>query len=325
MAKFRVLMTDTIFPDTAIEQEELRRIDAEFMLASASDPETLKREGRDCDAVINVYAQLGADILSAWERCTIIVRTGIGFNTIDLEAAAARRIMVANVPDYCMDEVADHTVALFLACVRKIPRLHASVKAGQWSVDLAKPTPRLQGKQYGLFGFGNIAQRVAKRIQAFGLQVTAFDPYVPAELFAAQQVARAASLDALLGAVDFLSVHAPLTEETRGILNTARLKLLKPTAIVVNTSRGPLVNQADLLAALRDGTIAGAGLDVLTDEPPAFPLALAALDNVVLTPHTAWYSDDAMPELRRKASAEVARALTEGRPKFWVNQRAFAG
>ena len=324
MSTFRVLMTDTIFPDTTIEQEELRRINAEFVLASASDPETLKREGRDCDAAINVYAQLGADILGAWERCKVVVRTGIGFNTIDLEAAAARRIMVANVPDYCMDEVADHTVALFLACVRKIPRLHASVKSGQWSVDLAKPTPRLQGKLYGLFGFGNIAQRVARRVHAFGLQVMAFDPYVPAELFAAQQVARAASLDALLGAVDFLSVHAPLTEETRGILNAARLKLLKPTAIVVNTSRGPLINEADLLAALRAGAIAGAGLDVLTDEPPAVPLALAALDNVVLTPHTAWYSDDAMPELRRKASTEVARALTEGRPKFWVNQRAFS-
>jgi D-3-phosphoglycerate dehydrogenase / 2-oxoglutarate reductase len=325
MAKFRVLMTDTIFPDTTIEQEELRRIDAEFVLASASDPETLKREGQDCDAALNVYAQLGADVLGAWKRCKVIVRTGIGFNTIDLETAAARRIMVANVPDYCMDEVADHTVALFLACVRKIPLLHAGVKTGRWSVDLAKPTPRLQGKLYGLFGFGNIAQRVAKRIQAFGLQVMAFDPYLPAELFAAQQVARAASLEALLGAVDFLSVHAPLTEETRGILNAARLKLLKPTAIVVNTSRGPLINDADLLAALCDGTLAGAGLDVLTDEPPTYPLALAALDNVVLTPHTAWYSDDAMPELRRKASAEVARTLTEGRPRFWVNQRAFSG
>ena len=324
MGKYRVLMTDTIFPDTAIEREALSRIDAELTLASASDPETLKREGRVCDAAINVYAQLGADILGAWERCKVIVRTGIGFNTIDLEAAAARRIMVANVPDYCMDEVADHTVALFLACVRKIPRLHAGVKEGQWSVDLAKPMPRLQGKRYGLFGYGNIAQRVARRVQAFGLHVMAFDPYLPADVFAAQQVARAASLDELLRAVDFLSIHAPLTEETRGILNAARLQMLKPTAIVVNTSRGPLVNEADLLAALREGRIAGAGLDVLTDEPPTFPLALAALDNVVLTPHTAWYSDDAMPELRRIASAEVVRTLTEGRPKFWVNQRDFS-
>ena len=186
--------------------------------------------------------------------------------------------MVANVPDYCMDEVADHTVALFLACIRKIPLLNAGVRRGAWSVDLAKPIPRLQGKRYGLFGFGNIAQRVAKRVQAFGLQVMAFDPYLPAELFAAQQITRAASLEALLGAVDFLSVHAPLTEETRGILDAARLKLLKPTAVIVNTSRGPLINEADLLAALRDGTIAGAGLDVLNDEPPTFPLALAALD-----------------------------------------------
>ena len=191
-------------------------------------------------------------------------------------------------------------------------------------MDLAKPAPRLQGKLYGLFGFGNIAQQVAKRVQAFGLDVIAFDPYVPADVFAAQQVPRAASLEELLRAVDFLSVHAPLTEETQGILNAAPLRLLKPTAVVVNTSRGPLINEADLFAALRDGTIAGAGLDVLTDEPPTFPLALAAMDNVVLTPHTAWYSDDAMPELRRKASAEVARALIEGRPKFWVNQRAFS-
>jgi D-3-phosphoglycerate dehydrogenase len=324
MGKFRVLMTDTIFPDTAIEQEELRRIDADFVLASRSDAETLKREGRGCHGVINVYAQLGAEILGAWDACKIIVRTGIGFNTIDLDAAAARRIMVANVPDYCMGEVADHTVALFLACVRRVPRLHASVKAGQWSVDLAKPAPRLQGKLYGLFGFGNIAQQVARRMQAFGLELMAFDPYVPAEVFAAARVRRAATLDALLRAVDFLSVHAPLTAETQGTLNAATFGLMKPTAVLVNTSRGPIVNEADLLAALQDGRLAGAGLDVLADEPPKFPLALAAMDNVVLTPHSAWYSDEAMPELRRKAAQEVARTLTEGRPKFWVNQRAFA-
>ena len=193
MNKFRVLMTDTIFPDTTIEQEELRRIDAEFVLAPTTDPDTLKREGARCDAAINVYVQLTKEILDAWPKCRVIVRTGIGYNTIDLEAANARRIMVANVPDYCMGEVADHTVGLFLACVRHIPRLHASVKGGQWSVDLAKPAPRLQGKLYGLFGFGNIAQQVAKRVQAFGLEVIAFDPYVAAEAFAARHVRRAAS------------------------------------------------------------------------------------------------------------------------------------
>ena len=325
MNTFRVLMTDTIFPDTTIEQEELRRIDAEFVLAPTTDPDTLKREGARCDAAINVYVQLTKEILDAWPKCRVIVRTGIGYNTIDLEAANARRIMVANVPDYCMGEVADHTVGLFLACVRHIPRLHASVKGGQWSVDLAKPAPRLQGKLYGLFGFGNIAQQVAKRVQAFGLEVIAFDPYVAAEAFAARHVRRAASLEELLRAVDFLSVHAPLTAETQGILNRTTLGLMKPTAVLVNTSRGPLINEADLLTVLQEGRLAGAGLDVLADEPPSFPLALAALDNVVLTPHTAWYSDDAMPELRRKAAQEVARALTEGRPKFWVNQRAFSG
>jgi D-3-phosphoglycerate dehydrogenase len=233
--------------------------------------------------------------------------------------------MVANVPDYCMGEVADHTVALFLACIRRIPRLHASVRAGQWSVDLAKPAPRLQGKLYGLFGFGNIAQQVATRMQAFGLEVTAFDPYVPADTFAARRVRRAATLEELLRAVDYLSVHAPLTPETQGVLNATTFGWMKRTAVLVNTSRGPIINEADLLAALQEGRLAGAGLDVLAEEPPTFPLALAALDNVVLTPHTAWYSDDAMPELRRKAAQEVARTLTEGRPKFWVNQRAFSG
>jgi len=325
MGKFRVLMTDSIFPDTTIEEEELRKIDAELLLAPHADPETLKREGRACDAALNVYAQLGGDILGCWERCKVIVRMGIGYNTIDLPTANARRIMVANVPDYCLDEVADHTVALFLACVRKIPRLSAGVREGRWSVDLAKPIPRLQGKTYGLFGFGNIARRVAKRVQAFGLEVLAFDPFLPDEVFAGGQAKRAATLEELFQTADFLSVHAPLLEETRGAVNAARLRLMKPSAILVNTSRGPLINEADLLAALREGRIAGAGLDVLTDEPPAFPLALAGLENVVLTPHTAWYSDDAMPELRRKASAEIVRALTEGRPKFWVNQRAFSG
>ena len=149
MGKFRVLMTDTIFPDTEIEQEELRRIDADLVLAPRSDPDTLKREGRQCDAALNVYAQLGADILGAWERCKVIVRTGIGFNTIDLEAAAVRRIMVANVPDYCMDEVADHTVALFLAVPERSPASTPASRRGSGAWTLPSPCPASRGNDTG--------------------------------------------------------------------------------------------------------------------------------------------------------------------------------
>ena len=321
MAKYSVFMTDTIFPDTSIEEEELSSIGAELKLASSKDPSTYLSEGADCDAMLVVYAPVGAEVIEGLNRCRVIVRTGIGVNNIDVAAATRRGIMVANVPDYCLDEVADHTIALFLSGIRKVVFLNNRVKEGSWNVNEAKPVPRLRGKVYGVMGCGAIGRRVAERASSFGMEVVGYDPYTPEEALSEAGIRKIGDLDEFLGSVDALSLHVPLTDETRHIINREKLEKMKPGAYLVNTSRGGLVDEAELYEALKEGVIAGAGLDVLEKEPPEGVPPLAELPNAIITPHAAFFSEGAVPELRRKAAREVVRTLTEGKPKFWVNRR----
>ncbi|HPA59249.1 MAG TPA: C-terminal binding protein [Synergistales bacterium] len=321
MSKYSVFMTDSIFPDTDIEEKELASIDATLTLSSRQDPSTYLEEGKDCDAMLVVYAPVGADVIEGLTRCKVIVRTGIGVNNIDIEAASRKGIMVANVPDYCIDEVADHTIALFLSGVRKINFLNSRVREGVWNVNEASPIPRLRGKIYGLLGCGAIGQRVAERAAAFGMEVVGFDPFVPDEVMAQAGIRRICDLDSFFASVDAFSLHVPLTEETHHIINRKNLEKMKDSAFVVNTSRGPLVNEKELFDALKEGVIAGAALDVLEKEPPEGIHPLAELPNVIITPHAAFFSDGAVPELRLKAAREIVRTLTEGQPKFWVNRK----
>jgi len=314
-------MTDTIFPDTVIEEKELSAIEAELILASRPDPEVFVKEGRDCDAMLIVYAPVGAEVIRGLEKCRVMVRTGIGVNNIDLDAASEKGIMVANVPDYCVDEVADHTISLFLCGVRKIAFLNQKVKSGIWNVNEAKPIPRLRGKKYGLLGCGAIGQQVALRARSFGMDVYGYDPYLPEEKFSELSITRVDTLEEFFPLVDFFSLHVPLTGETHHVINSMTLSQMKDSAFFVNTSRGQLVNEEDLYEALSRKAIAGAALDVLNMEPPEMPIPLSQLDNVILTPHAAFVSEDAIPELRRKAAQEIARTLTEGKPRFWVNRR----
>jgi D-3-phosphoglycerate dehydrogenase len=320
VARFKVVMTDCIFPDQDIERAELATIDAELVLAPDTAVETLAREGKDCDALLNVYAQVPAGVIDALERCKVIVRTGIGVNTIDLDAANRKGIMVANVPDYCQDEVADHTMALFLALSRKLILLNNEVRDSNWSFAAAKPMARLSACTFGLFGLGNIAQAVARRALSFGMKVIAYDPFVPADVFAAQGVEQVEDIDLLLKEADFLSLHAPLTDQTHHIINAEALAKMKDSAFLINTSRGPLIDEDALFRALSDGAIAGAGLDVLADEPPTFPVALLTLSNVIVTPHAAFYSEQSNDELRSKSAKEIVRTLTDGEPAHWVNR-----
>lgn len=320
MAKFKVFMTDSIFQDQDLERGELAKIDAELVVASSRDTGTFIREGKDCDAVLTVYAPVDAEFIGKLEKCRVIVKTGIGVNNIDVAAASARGIMVANVPDYCIGEVADHTFALFLAGIRKINFLNARVREGVWDFNEAKPIPRLQGKIFGLYGFGNIARHVAVRAMAFGLQVHAFDPYMPEDVFKKIGVKRVAQFNQLIKEVDFLSLHVPLTEETRHIINIDTMQQMKSSVFIVNTSRGPLIKEDDLFMALQNGLVAGAALDVLNTEPPPYPYPLLELDNVVVTPHAAFYSEGSGVELREKSVREVVLALTEGIPRSWLNR-----
>nr|WP_267957571.1 C-terminal binding protein [Halomonas zhangzhouensis] len=312
-------MTDTIFPDTSIEKECFSREGMAFTLSPASDTETLVENGLEADALLVVYAPVTAEVIERLPRCKVIVRAGIGFNNVDLEAASRRGIMVANVPDYCHDEVADHTFALLLSLSRKIRFLHEQVRQGAWDANLAKSAPRLRNKTLGLLGCGAIGLEVAKRASAFGLRVVGYDPYAAASDLMRHDIHKVENFNEFLKCIDFLSLHLPLMNETRHIIARSALSRMKPTALIINTSRGGLINEEDLYSALRNKTIAGAALDVLEVEPPQGIPQLAKLENTLITPHTAFLSESSVAELRKKASLEIIRTLKEGSPRHQIN------
>jgi Phosphoglycerate dehydrogenase and related dehydrogenases len=320
----KIVMTDLGgFPGFAIEEGIAKENGFDFVCLKTTKEEEIIAGAKDADGLIVVYAPITETIINALDKCKIIVRTGIGYNNIDIEAASRKGIMVANVPDYCQGEVADHTMALLLSLVRKVTFMNSQVKKQNWSILEAKPIPRLAETVLGLYGCGSIAQAVAKRAKAFDITVQGFDPYLPDEVYAKLGIKKV-DADTLFATSDFISVHAPLTPETQQVIRMENLKKMKKTAVVINTARGPLVNTDDLYKALKEGIIAGAGLDVLDPEPPTFPLNLSELENAIVTPHAAYYSDSSEPELREKATREVVRTLTEGQPKFWLNKKAFS-
>lgn len=321
MKPYKVFMTDTIWPDVDIEKAGVSKIpNVDFSLSKGGTPEEICEEGKDCDALMVLFAPMSAKYLEYFKKCKVLVRMGIGFNSVDLEKATEMGIMVANVPDYCQEEVADHTMALFLEITRKVGLLDRDVKAGGWHMELANPVPRLQGKTFGLFGCGGIGRRTGKRAAAFGMNLAGYDPFVPDEVFAGDNIKRYTVLEEFLSEVDVVSLHIPLLPDTKWIINKSALACMKPTAYLINTSRGPLVNEDDLYDVLVDGKIAGAALDVLNEEPPKSLPKIATAPNIVITPHASWNSLESLPELRAKAAEEVVRTFREGRPKFLINK-----
>lgn len=308
MARFVVAVTDSVFPNLDPEREVLAGLDVDLRVAQARTPAEVAEVARGADAVLNCYAPIPADVIAGLDRCRVIARYGIGVDTVDLAAATARGIPVTNVPDYCIDEVSDHALGLLLALARKIPYLDRAVRAGEWEMRRAIPIRRIRGRTLGLVGFGKIPRALAPKAQALGLAVLATDPYVRAADAAAAGV-RLVDFDRLLAESDFISVHAPLTGETRGMFGAAAFAAMKPTAYLINTARGPLIDHDALVDALRQGRIAGAGLDVTPIEPLPSESPLRRMENVILTPHTAFYSEESLRELQTKAAEEVARAL----------------
>ena len=254
-------------------------------------------------------------MINQFEQCRIIARTGIGIDTIDLDVATTKGIVVTNVPEYCEDEVSDHAMALLLALARNVTRGNAQVHGGEWALAKLKPMFRLRGRTVGLVGFGKIPRLVAAKAQAFGLNVVAFDPYIePSD--AASLGVELLSLEELMANSDFVSIHTPLTPETRHMIGADVLAGMKPEAMLINTARGGLVDVDALADALDAGSLAGAGLDVLPDEPPTADLRLMDRDNVILTPHTAFYSEQSMIDLQAKAAQQVALVLAGEQPQY---------
>lgn len=321
---FKIMMTDTEFPDTLTEERILNKIDGVLVRPKDTGVSSLIETGRDCDAIMCDYAEISAEVISGLEKCKIIVVAGMGVDNIDLEAAAKKQIKVANIPSYCIGEVADHAMALFLACVKKIVRYDRDVKAGIWNSQTYTPIYRLAGMKFCCFGLGKISRKVAKRAQAFDMDVYSYDPYLPDSVFEEAGVTRVRSLEDLASIADVFSIHVPASAQTKGIINQSLFRLMKPTCIVLNVARGALVDTDDLAKALAEGQITAAGIDVQENEPP-LPSRnpLAALENVVLTPHVAYMSVDAEQELRETMAEEIVRTLTEGRPLSWVNEKMF--
>jgi D-3-phosphoglycerate dehydrogenase / 2-oxoglutarate reductase len=242
-------------------------------------------------------------------RCRAIGRFGLGVDNIDLPAAKALGIAVNYVPDYCLREVSDHAMALLLALARKVTFANKLVQSGRWEVPPIVPLRRLEGQVLGLVGFGNIPRVLAPKAKAFGLKVLAHDPYVTKDALAAAGV-EGVSFDDLLARSDFISVHAPLSPATRGMMNAGAFAKMKKGAFIINTARGPLIDEAALIRALDSRHLGGAALDVVTEEPLAKDSGLAGRDNVILTPHTAFYSVEALEELQTTCASDVARVLS---------------
>jgi D-3-phosphoglycerate dehydrogenase len=304
-----IAVTENIFPTLDPAKAALARLNPTLRMAKSTSAEDILEVARDADAILVTYAKLTRELIMQLTRCKAIGRFGLGVDNIDLVAAKEKSIAVNYVPDYCIREVSDHAMALLLALIRKIPFSNRLVQAGRWEMPAVVPIRRIEGTVLGLLGFGHIPRLVAPKAKAFGMKVIAFDPYAKPELFKAAGV-ESVDLDALLKTSDYLSVHAPLTPQTRGMMNAAAFAKMKKGAFIVNTARGPLIDEPALIAALDSGQVGGAGLDVVAVEPLAKDSPLLGRNNVIISPHTAFYSIEALEELQSKCASDVARVLS---------------
>ncbi len=322
MPTFHVTVSDSVFPNLDPARQVLATIGAELRMADSATPEGIVAAASDADALLVTYAKITGEMIQKMPKCRVISRFGIGVDNVDIEAATARRIVVTKVPDYCIDEVSDHAMALLLAIVRKIPSSSARTHGGRWEMKAVVPIHRLRGSVLGLAGFGRIPQLVAPKAKAFGMKVIAYDPFVPDEAFKKAGVERV-DLAPLIATSDYISVHTPLTAETRHLFNRETFGQMKRGAYIVNTARGPIIDEASLADALDSGQIAGAALDVMSQEPPP-PSPLFGRDNVIITPHTSFYSEESLVELQEKAAQEVVSVLSGSAPRNPVNPEVLA-
>jgi D-3-phosphoglycerate dehydrogenase / 2-oxoglutarate reductase len=308
-------LTDYAWPDLEIEKSILAEYDAALIVAPSGDPAVLQKLAVDADAIMTNWVDVPASVIDAAPKCRIISRLGIGLDCIDVRHATARGIPVTNVPDYCLIEVAEHTMALLLALARKIHLFHANAQAGRYDLKAGFPLRRVAGQTLGIIGLGNTGREVAKRAQAIGLRVLATsrsrrDP-MPGVAWA--------EVDELLTQSDYVSLHIPLTKETRHTIGAVQLGKMKPTAFLINTARGGLVDHNALAAALAQNSLAGAALDVQDPEPPDLSQPPWNDPRVIVTPHAAFYSSESVDDLRRRTSHQVGVRISGGRPENVVN------
>ncbi|MDE0483106.1 MAG: C-terminal binding protein [Candidatus Poribacteria bacterium] len=315
---WKVLITDYAWSSIEPEREVLAKIGAELIVAKTGDEEELLTLAPTVDGILTCWKPVRESVIDAAKKCQIIARYGIGLDNIDVETATENGIIVTNVPAYCVDEVSDHAMALLLACSRNISVYNEAIKSGIWDQNIGQQMYRLRGKTLGIIGFGHIAKAIIPKAKAFGLNVKIYSPRTSAELIQPQGAEKVSFQD-LLKTADFITIHAPLTTETQHMFSHDEFRAMKSTAFLINTARGGIVDTAALTEALQNGEIAGAGIDVLETEPPEIDEVLLTLDNVVITPHAAFVSEESILELEVTAATCVTQVLTGQLPESIVN------
>jgi D-3-phosphoglycerate dehydrogenase len=315
MPKFKVLLTDYAWADLDIERQTLAQIDAELVVAPTGDVATLTRLAADVDAIMTNWAKVPAAVIHGAPRCKIVSRLGIGLDNIDVAAATERKMLVTNVPDYCLIEVAEHALALLLALARKVGYYHYETMQGRYELQSGPVLRRIEGQTLGIVGLGNIGAKLAEKAAALGLEVLATSRSGRAMPPGVRRV----ELDELLAHSDYVSLHVPAAPDTRHLINETTLARMKPTAYLINTARGGLVDHEALADALEAGRLAGAGLDVQEPEPPDLHQRPWNDPRVIVTPHAAFVSQESLVNLRSRTAAQVAACLTGQTPEHVVN------
>lgn len=312
------------FPDFAYFKRRGAEVDAEVVSTEGKSYSDIVEELRDAVAIVVIGEPITREMIEAAEECKLIMTLSVGYDVVDLEAATQRGIPVSNCPLYCSEEVAQHAITLTLTVARKIHELIPHVRGGGWDYKQARPVHTFRDRCYGILGLGRIGRRSARLAQGLGMRVVAYDPYLDDDIFEERGVERFYDLKPFLEGVDYLSIHAPLTDETFHIIDAAALRLMKREALLINTARGPIVDQKALETALMEQTIAGAGIDVLETEPPRGDEPLLTLPNAVVTPHIAWYSEESHRQNQIDGMDELVRVLSGSRPRYVVNPEIFS-
>ncbi len=316
--KFKVAITDADYTSHEPEHEVLSKLNVDMVKFQCKTEDDIIKNCRDADALLNQYAPITRRVIENLKNVKVIARYGIGVDNIDLKAATEKGIYVTNVI-YDICDVADHTVALMLSMIRKIPWANQNVKDGSWDWKMLQPVIRVKGRTVGIIGFGRVGREVAARLKGFGTNVIASDPYLPLEVFEKNRV-RKVDLETIFKESDIITLHVALTDETRHMIGRDHLRQMKKTAILINASRGAVIDEEALYVALKKRWISGAALDVMKKEPPERDNPILSLGNVIVTPHMAWYSTESVREIQRKAAEEIARALSGRIPINLVNK-----
>ena len=319
MAGFKVIVTDDRYGSYEEEKTVLKEIGASVEVHNLGNEGQTIEVLRDADGILVNLHPLPATVIHELQKCRVISRYGVGYDNVSVETATAKGIWVARVPDYCLEDVSDQALALLLGCVRKVAFKDRRIREGAWNLHREQPSYRITEKTLGLIGYGAIARTLHRKISGFGLgRVLVFDPYLDPKKIE-ENGAESATLRSLLKNSDYISVHAPLNDGTQGLIGSRELSLMKKTAILINTSRGPLLEEKAVAEALANGKIAAAGLDVFEAEPLPAESPLRQLDNVILSDHTGWYSEESVTELKTKAAQNVLAVLNGGKPIYPVN------